>query len=323
MRISAEQMGYLLAECFNAISPNTDAADAARWKGRVGELMGRALRRDPDDVLWALEGCEVVSAPDGAGSTAQGYAAPSEADRVWNMLESDRIAKRSDDYAIPSDMDEMPDDVRHDLAGMDAGNYEIGPNDYDLPDPPDEDLRESAPRGEDVPVPSDERQETHVSSTGFLCTAPGLDRASIRRIRNTRGSWVKSAAYDSVENGGRMDLVSIFVDGATNSSWAGYEDLVKPHRAMGGCFEEAMWMEGAQDDIPMLRSLPEGIVIDFPGIRPRGTNGEYGILRMERGKNSRWKVGFVWIAMVDAASRTHLLSDKVRLAVFVKPEGKK
>jgi len=64
-------------------------------------------------------------------------------------------------------------------------------------------------------------------------------------------------------------------------------------------------------------------VIDFPGIRPKGTDDEYGILRMARGKDRRWKAGFVWIPAGKTASRSDLFSDNVWIAVFVRPERKK
>lgn len=341
MKISAEELGYLLAECFNAITPDTDTTDAERWKGQVGKLLETALRRDPDDVLWALQGCEAVPLSDNTEEPVVVYGAPSADDRVWNAIESDRLAQLDDGrYSHEENIEWIPWNTEIDIELIEAGregvpgdfrdDQEIDHREYDSLDPPSEEIRESLSsdqqEGEegkegDDPVPSDERHETRTSSVGFLCNAPGIDRLSLKTIREKRGSWMKSLGYDSAENGGRVELVSVFADGVMNSSWTGYEDLVKPHRKMGCCFEEAMWMERYQDDIPMLQSLPEGIVIDFPGMRPRGTNDEYGIVRMERMKNRRWKVSFVWIAMIDAAKRTDLLSDKVRLAVFVrKPE---
>lgn len=320
MKISARELGYLLAECFNAISPETAAADAARWRRRVGELMGKALRRDPDDVLWALEGCEVVPLPDDVEAVASGQGAPSEADIVWAAIEHDRVAQLSGDYTIPSN--EVPGDIALDFIWRMEPSNEPGPNEYDMPDDSEPIV---VPEGKAPPLPDSPapKEPAPQKTEGFLCKVPGLDRASLKEIRR-RASWVRSAVHDSEESGGRMDLVSIFPDGTPNSSYSGYEDLVKPYRKMGGCFEEVIWIERKQDDIPLLQSLPDGIVIDFPGIRPGGTKGEYGILRMARGKDGRWKVGFVWIMVTDAHRRTDIFTDKIRLAVFAaKPQTEK
>lgn len=348
MKISAEELGYLLAECFNAITPDTDSMRAKRWVGKLGPVVALMLRLDPEDVEWVMEiledevGTKGLATDEDEVSGKIDDTPSSEQDRLWAAAEFDELAQQGDDYAIPSDLDEVPDDARQDLALIDAGNYEIGPNEYDLPDDTEPSIvSEDKAWGADykpgsqggggavatrVPSvgtgaadPPASKESTPPKTEGFFCKLPGLglNRASLKEIRK-RASWVKSVACDSVENAGRMDLVSIFSDGTPNSSWSGYEDLVAQHRKLGGCFEEAMWIEKNQDDIPILQSMPEGIVIDFPGIRPRGTENEYGIVRLAREKDRRWKVGFVWIAVTDAHQRTDVFSDKIRLAVFAK-----
>lgn len=300
----AEDLAALTVEFLDALSSVSPAA-ARHWRGNAKAALERMLERDHADVEWVFDGVDPVPNEEDIDTvySEEGFE-PSEEDRQFAIAAFEELAEKRDDYAVPAD--DVPWDV-----SCDWDEPDVGPHEYDMQDPGDDDPLPARPASEDVLVaepqqPSADPLPVPDEAGGLLCNIRELQAPWLALVQE-RFSWVKTMTDDSPCQASVIRLVSIFpenppveyeIDRITPIfSMDGYGTLLLPYRQKNlACgFAQAVEIERTQDSIPLLRSLPNGTVIDFPGIRARGVNGEYGILRIRR-KGLRWKLEFEWIA---------------------------
>lgn len=131
MSTFAEMLTELVAEFQNAIEDAHPYA-VRHWRGRLIQAVRLMLDHDPEGVLWAFDGCELLEGLDGVEMT---YAIeedfePSEEDQSLMAGEFDDLAKLRDDYSVQ--VDEVPIDVAYDFLFRDEPD--LGPHEYDLDD---------------------------------------------------------------------------------------------------------------------------------------------------------------------------------------------
>ena len=326
MAVSREDIALLVAGFIRAFPAHMPSERVAAWLKNM-HVIGNALRLDPGDVEFAIQGFLDDLHAEHAEEPFLGEAP--EDDLGWAARTFAEEAKMRDDYAEPGDM--VPDDVAEwlwpeleYLASIrpDVDESAMFPDDSwdplpeivpDLPGP----VAEAALEVEFADPGAIAQVVREIETTGPLCEVSGHDRTTLAIVRD-RFRYVRSIKENSPRKEGAVTLVSLFSGAVAAESMETYESMTAPFLPKDGAcgWHQAQQIARMQDTIPFLKDMPKGIVIDFPAIRARGTEGEYGVLRMKRDTRNVWNLCFEWVHSAEYRKKTELFSENVRIAIF-------
>ena len=315
MAVSREDIALLVAGFMRAFPAHMSPERVAAWLGNM-HVVGNALRLDPGDVEFAIQGFLDDLHAEHAEEPFLGEAL--EDDRQWAARMFGTEAEERDgivwDGSLPEDWDECPtDDADQEMLLHDCGEEVVAASASDIPRCDSETALDSE-FTDPVAIAATERE---IATTGFVCEVSGHDWTTLAIVRD-RFSYVRSIKENSPTKSGSVTLVPLFPGAVAAESMETYESMTAPFlKDYGACgWHQAQQMARTQDAIPFLKGLPKEIVIDFPAIRARGKEGEYGVLRMKRDARGTWKLCFEWIHVAEYRRKMALFSESIRIAAF-------